>query len=322
MKRRRQETLWIHQWSRPLIGAIAAVGAAGTGYLTVTKLMQGTAACAAGCDKVLNSEWAEIVGQPLTLFGCLAYLSMLVLAIAPLLVNAEHNKDQRTKLEGITWPLLFVGATGMMVFSGFLMFVLATSIKAVCPYCIASALMSTTMFILTVLGRRWDDRGQLLFSGAIVAMVALVGTFGIYAVPGGPLSTGTQAAEVEGAGPAITTTSGEAEIALANHLTEVGAKMYSAYWCPHCHDQKQLFGKQAVAKMPYVECDPNGQNSQTALCQSIPEIKGFPTWEVKGEFLSGTQSLATLALASGYEGSMNFVNENSEETSGGQSSTP
>ena len=317
MRRRRQETLWIHRWSRPLIGAIAAVGASGTGYLTVTKLMQKTAACAAGCDKVLNSEWAEIVGQPLTLFGCLAYLSMLVLAVAPLLVNAEKNKEQRTKLEGITWPLLFVGATGMMIFSGFLMFVLVTDIKAMCPYCIASALMSTTMFLLTVLGRRWDDRGQLLFSGVIVAMVALVGTFGIYAVPGGPLSSGTQAAEVQGSGPQITTSSGEAEMALAKHLTEVDAKMYGAYWCPHCHDQKQLFGKQAVAKMPYIECAPDGQNSQTALCQSIPEIKGFPTWEVKGEFLSGTQTLETLALASGYEGPKDFVNE--EGAAGGNS---
>ena len=319
MRRRRQETLWIHRWSRPLIGAIAAVGAAGTGYLTVTKLMQKTAACAAGCDKVLNSDWAQVVGQPLTLFGCLAYLSMLVLAVAPLLVNAEKNKEQRAKLEGLTWPLLFVGATGMMIFSGFLMFVLVTDIKAVCPYCIASALMTTTMFLLTVLGRRWDDRGQLLFSGAIVAMVALVGTFGIYAVPGGPLSPGTQAAEVQGSGPQITTSSGEAEIALASHLADVDAKMYGAYWCPHCHDQKQLFGKQAVAKMPYVECAPDGQNSQTALCQSIPEIKGFPTWEVKGEFFSGTQSLETLALASGYEGPKDFVNE--EGATSGDSAT-
>lgn len=308
MRRRRQETLWIYRWSRPIIGAIAAVGAAGTGYLTATKLMQETAACAAGCDKVLNSEWATIFGQPLTLFGCLAYLSMLVLAVAPLLVNAESNKEQRSKLESLTWPLLFVGATGMMVFSGFLMFVLATNIKAVCPYCIASALMATTMFVLTLLGRRWDDRGQLLFTGIIVAVLALVGTFGIYAVPGGPLSSGTQAAEVEGSGPPVTTSSGEAEVALANHLTEVGAKMYGAYWCPHCHDQKQLFGKEAFKKMPYVECAPDGNNSQTALCQSIPELEGFPTWEVKGEFLGGTQSLETLALASGYKGPSNFIN--------------
>ncbi len=319
MRRRRQETLWIHRWSRPIIGAIAAIGAAGTGYLTATKLMQTAAACGTGCDKVLNSKWAEIFGQPLTLFGCLAYLSMLVLALAPLLVNAESNKELRVKLEGWTWPLLFVGATGMMIFSGFLMFVLATDIKEICPYCIGSALMSTTMFVLTVIGRRWDDRGQLLFSGAIIAMVALVSTFGVYAADGTIQTSGTEIAE-PGTGPAITTPSGEAEIALANHLKEVDAKMYGAYWCPHCHDQKQLFGKDAVKAMPYIECAPDGKNSQTAVCQAVPQLEGFPTWAVKGEFLSGTQSLETLALASGYTGPSDFVN--GEGATGGASESP
>lgn len=307
MRRRRQETLWIHRWSRPIIAAIAAVGAAGTGYLTVTKLMNSTAACAAGCDRVLNSEWATIFGLPLTLFGFLAYASMLVLAAAPLLINGEKDTEQRTKVEGWTWPLLFVGATGMMVFSGFLMYILATDIKAVCPYCIASALMTTSMFFLVVLGRRWIDRGQLLFSGVIIAMVALVSTFGVYAANGQIGTGGTQVAE-EGAGPAITTPSGEAEVALANYLTEVDAKMYGAYWCPHCHDQKQLFGQDAAGKIPYVECAPDGKNSQTALCQSIPEITGFPTWEVNGQFLSGAQSLQALADAAGYSGPTDFVN--------------
>ena len=310
MRRRRQETLWIHRWSRPLIGVLATVGAIGTGYLTALKLSNQSAACGSGCGKVLSSAWAEVLGQPLALFGALSYLSMLVLAIAPLLVNPEKNKELRVKLEGLTWPLLFVGATGMMIFSGFLMYVLATDIRAVCPYCIGSAALSVGMFLLTLFGRRWDDRGQLLFSGAIVAMVALVGTLGVYAVPGGPLSSGTQAAVVSepGVGPPITSPSGEAEALLASHLTDIGAKMYGAYWCPHCHDQKQLFGKTAYKDIPYVECAPDGKASQTALCQSVPEITGFPTWEVNGQFLSGSQSLQALAEASGYDGPTDFVN--------------
>lgn len=307
MRRRRQETLWIHKWSRPLIGIIAAIGTLGTGYLTAVKLMGSSAACGSGCGKVLSSAWASVFGLPLTLFGALAYLSMLVLAVTPLLVNPEKDKPLKSKLEGWTWPLLFVGATGMMIFSAFLMYVLSTDIKALCPYCIGSATMTVAMFTLTVLGRRWDDRGQLLFTGAIVAMIALVGTFGIYAVPGGPLSRGTQAA-LGNAGPAVTTPSGEAEIALAKHLTDSGAKMYGAYWCPHCHDQKNLFGKDAAKKIPYIECADDGQNSQAAVCRTIPEIKGFPTWAVNDQFLEGSQTLETLAAASGYDGPTNFVN--------------
>ncbi len=305
-RRRRQETLWIHKWSRPIIGAIAAVGAAGTGYLTAIKLMQTSAACGTGCDKVLNSDWASLFDIPLTLFGFLAYLSMVVLALVPLAINAEDKPEQRAKLEGLTWPLLFVGATGMMIFSSFLMYVLATDIKEVCPYCIASALMSTTMFLLAVLGRRWDDRGKLLFNGVIIAMVALVGTLGVYAADG----TLTPGGDVTQAGtvPAVTTTSGESEVTLAEYLQDVDAKMYGAYWCPHCHDQKQLFGKEAAKKIPYIECAEDGRNSQTALCRSIPELTGFPTWEVNGEFLAGSQSLETLALASEYTGPSDFGN--------------
>ncbi|MEL7330634.1 MAG: vitamin K epoxide reductase family protein [Cyanobacteria bacterium J06560_2] len=310
MRRRRQETLWIHKWSRPMIGAIAAVGAAGTGYLTFMRLTSGDAACGSGCGKVLSSAWATILGQPLTLFGCLAYLSMLALAVAPLVVSPENNKDLRVKLEGLTWPLLFVGATGMMIFSAFLMYVLATKIQAVCPYCIGSALFTVTMFVLTLLGRRWDDRGQLLFSGAIIAMVSLVATLGVYAAPGGPLSAQSTGDPVPGNGVTapITNPSSASEVALAKHLTEIDAKMYGAYWCPHCFDQKQLFGRDAAKQIPYIECAPDGQKSQTALCQSVPGVTGFPTWEVNGEFLSGSQSLETLAEASGYDGPTDFIN--------------
>ncbi|HEY9888334.1 MAG TPA: hypothetical protein V6D02_08030, partial [Candidatus Obscuribacterales bacterium] len=30
---------------------------------------------------------------------------------------------------------------------------------------------------------------------------------------------------------------------LAQHLTAQGATMYGAFWCPHCADQKELFGE-------------------------------------------------------------------------------
>ncbi|MEM6450840.1 MAG: vitamin K epoxide reductase family protein [Cyanobacteria bacterium P01_D01_bin.105] len=304
MRRRRQETLWIHRWSRPIIGGIATVGALGTGYLTVLKL-QNVSACGGGCGKVLSSKWADIFGQPLTLLGCLAYLSMLVLAVSPLLVSAD-NKDLRVQLEQQTRPLLLLGAVGMTVFSAFLMFVLATDIKAVCPYCIASALMSTAMLVLVVVGNRWEDGGKLVFNGAVIAMLALVATLGLYAA-GGQLQSSRGTLAQANAGPAITTQSGEAEVALAAHLTEVGAKMYGAYWCPHCHDQKQLFGQTAAKDIPYVECAADGINAKPGICQA-EGITSYPIWKVNGEELRGTQTLESLALASGYEGPSNFSN--------------
>lgn len=106
-------------------------------------------------------------------------------------------------------------------------------------------------------------------------------------------------------GPAITTTSGESELGLARHLQEINAKMYGAYWCPYCHMQEQLFGKEAFEMMNYIECDPRGKNSQTSLCREA-KIIGYPTWEINGKFYQGVQSLETLAEISGYEGPQAF----------------
>lgn len=36
-------------------------------------------------------------------------------------------------------------------------------------------------------------------------------------------------------------------------LKSLDAKMYGAYWCTHCFHQKQMLGKQAMAKVKYIE---------------------------------------------------------------------
>jgi hypothetical protein len=90
---------------------------------------------------------------------------------------------------------------------------------------------------------------------------------------------------------------------LALHLTATNAKMYGAYWRPHCIDQKKRFGE-AQKLVPYIECDSKGVNPQTELCQQ-KGITGFPTWEIDGKMLSGDRSLDELATASGYTGDRN-----------------
>ena len=304
--RRRRSTPWIHRWSRVIIAAIASVGAVGTGYLTLTKLAGGSAACpTSGCEQVLSSPYATVFGLPLTLFGFLAYASMGILAIAPLIANSTTNKELRSQLENWTWPLMLAIGTAMAVFSGYLMYLLAFQIKALCLYCLASALFSISFLVLTVIGREWEDVGQIFFTGVAVALVTLVGTLGVYANSDG---TGKTTASGSGTGELaypITTTSGAAQIALAKHLSQVGAKMYGAYWCPHCHDQKQLFGREAFKQINYIECDPAGQNAQPEVCKA-QKVEGYPSWEINGQMLSGTQSLEDLAKASGYQGPRNF----------------
>lgn len=64
--------------------------------------------------------------------------------------------------------------------------------------------------------------------------------------------------------------------AFAVCLKDKGAAFYGAFWCPHCKNQKAMFGKSAKL-LPYVECStPDGKN-QLDLCRE-KGIQQYPTW--------------------------------------------
>lgn len=106
-------------------------------------------------------------------------------------------------------------------------------------------------------------------------------------------------------GPSISSKSLPAQVALATHLQTIKARMYGAYWCPYCHRQQEVFGKEAFTVLTYIECDPRGKNAQPELCQAT-NIKAYPTWQIRGKYYTGMQSLENLAMLSGYKGSRNF----------------
>jgi uncharacterized membrane protein len=314
---RRRNIPWIHRWSRPIIAGIASCGALTTAYLTIVKFTQGNAACPTkSCDLVLSSDYATVFGLPLALFGFLAYTGMLICALLPLAIERDKKTSQSSNLDNWTWMFLLAGSIGMSVFSGYLMYLLFFNIKALCIYCIASALFSLSMLVLTIIGRSWEDFGQIFFTAIVIGMVTLIGTLGVYANVGNSAANGGNPAQVSlkpsgqptpGVGWEITTTSSESEIELAKHLTKVGAKEYVAWWCPHCHEQKQLFGKEAYKEINHIDCDPQGKDARPDLCKAA-KIPGFPTWEISGKQYPNVQSLQKLADVSGYQGPRNFKN--------------
>jgi glutaredoxin len=109
-------------------------------------------------------------------------------------------------------------------------------------------------------------------------------------------------------GAKVETISGAAEVAFAEHLAAQGTQFYGAYWCSHCQRQKSYFGAAAAAKLPYVECAKDGENSQRELCRT-KDIKVFPTWVINGKNVPGAKSLKDLAALTGYKGSMNFTTQ-------------
>lgn len=51
--------------------------------------------------------------------------------------------------------------------------------------------------------------------------------------------------------------------------------MYGAFWCSHCFDQKQDFGKEAAADFPYVECYPDGMRPVSGHSGPVAQFHFF-----------------------------------------------
>ena len=98
----------------------------------------------------------------------------------------------------------------------------------------------------------------------------------------------------------VTSESTKESIAFAKYLKDSGVVKYSAFWCPNCLNQGELFGKQAYEELNVVECARDGKNSQTQLCID-KKIKGFPTWEINGNLYLGVLSLKELSKLTGYK---------------------
>ncbi len=90
-----------------------------------------------------------------------------------------------------------------------------------------------------------------------------------------------------------TTTPGKYD-GLALCLKDKGATFYGAFWCPHCQNQKSLFGS-SKNLLPYVECSTPDGKGQFQICNE-KKIGSYPTWIFSdGSRQSGEVSLQDLA---------------------------
>lgn len=78
---------------------------------------------------------------------------------------------------------------------------------------------------------------------------------------------------------------------LAQCIDDKGGKIYVAYWCSACAQQKELLGS-AMRKLEAVECSAPGSRTFD-LC---PDITATPTWELpNGEKVTGVRTPEQLA---------------------------
>jgi hypothetical protein len=63
----------------------------------------------------------------------------------------------------------------------------------------------------------------------------------------------------------------------AQCLAAKQATMYGLYWCPHCAEQKEMFGE-SFHYVHYVECGIRGSREMTDQCK-IAGVTLFPSWQ-------------------------------------------
>ena len=116
---------------------LAVVGIAIAAYLTYVHYAGIELACSTGgCEVVQTSEWAEVYGLPVAVLGLFGYLSILASLLA-LRGDAQ----------------LFVSAALSLVgfaYSGYLTYQELFTIKAICQWCVASAVVLTLLAIVTL----------------------------------------------------------------------------------------------------------------------------------------------------------------------------
>jgi uncharacterized membrane protein len=260
----------------PLLG-LAVIGMILAAYLTVMAWQEKLVAfCAAGsaCDAVLSSRWSTLFGMPTSFWGFLTYA--LLAAIA-------WNKRSESQWK-VAWIISLFG----LLYSLYLTWVSLFEVRAACPYCLSSLALMTAIFITVATQRpknlsgfSWGPWLAKSAGGALVIVLALhlhyAGYWGKTAGPEDPWIRG-----------------------LAEHLTKTNAKFYGAGWCPHCKEQKEMFGS-SVKRMPYVECSPGGPGTPQAAVCTAAGVESYPTWTINGQRYVGTQSLENLAQFSQYK---------------------
>ena len=257
---------------------LAQAGIAGLGVLLTLTMAWGLQSssglpyCGAGsaCDIVQGSAWSRFLGIPLVLWGFGTYL---MLGTVALWVSDAFRRAR----------LLVLLATIGFGLSAYLTAVSYWLIGAMCFYCMLSFLLMSAAFALTL---RSSAAGHVRRARIGGWAVALLLALAMHADARGWLQ---RAGPVD---PALQ--------ALAVHLSEQGAKFYGASWCPHCQQQKGLFGAAAVY-LPYVECSPRGPRGPRATECEMQEIKKYPTWRISGRSVERILSPAALAKISGFK---------------------
>lgn len=133
---------------RMAIALLCLAGIFISAYLWMYKLgMMGEIVCGTGgCETVQLSAQSRFLGIEVALIGVLGYVVLFGLALVSL----------QPALAGVRWPVqgLALLSGGAVLFTAYLKYLEFFVIHAICRWCVASAVIITVVFVLSLLEAR------------------------------------------------------------------------------------------------------------------------------------------------------------------------
>ncbi|MBE0697593.1 MAG: vitamin K epoxide reductase family protein [Anaerolineaceae bacterium] len=116
-------------------------------YLVYIKINPASTFCAGvgDCEAVNTSVYSEINGVPIAVLGALAYAFIL----GVLLLESKLNIIEQ-------WGPLAIFGTALIgvLYSAYLTYIELAVIHKICPYCVASAVVMTIIFVFSIIRLR------------------------------------------------------------------------------------------------------------------------------------------------------------------------
>jgi uncharacterized membrane protein len=121
---------------------LAVLGLLDSIYLAWVKYTGAYALCGpiGNCESVNSSQYSEIFGIPIALLGAGAYAVMIVLLLL----------ENRGQVWAEFVPMIVFGMSLIgVLFSIYLTYIEVVILKAICPYCVISAIILVVLLILS-----------------------------------------------------------------------------------------------------------------------------------------------------------------------------
>jgi uncharacterized membrane protein len=137
-------------WFRYAAILLAAAGLVVAAYLTFTHITESNFLCSetGGCNTVRSSRYSAIAGIPVAVLGLLGYGAILALAVYE---NAGGAGAAYANLAA--FGLTSIG----VLYSAYLTYLELFVIGAICPYCVASAVIMVALFAIALIRVIYDE---------------------------------------------------------------------------------------------------------------------------------------------------------------------